>query len=265
MQNHPDLPLVSIITVTYNDAANLQKTITNIAKQDYPNLEYIVIDGGSKDESIQIIKEHDAKITKWVSEADKGIFEAMNKGVALANGEFINFMNAGDWFLSNNIISEVFKKAESLEADLVYGNHEVHYLNFVKKKKALKHEELWKHMIFSHQSLFTRKELLTERPFNLKFKFAADFHFIYNSYRLGYSFYNTDLNIAGYLAGGHSETGVISAYKENRKIVLKHDKRFKVKWFHQKLIAKQTGLELFKKLVPEKLYMKLMQLKNASN
>lgn len=262
MNQNSGLPLVSIITVVYNDAVNLKKTIINISKQTYPNLEFIIVDGKSDDGSVEVIKEHETFITKWISEKDNGIFDAMNKGVQLAKGKFINFMNAGDWFLTDAIIFEVFSKKENLQADLIYGNHEVHYPDFIKKKKALNPEELWKHMIFSHQSLFTKKQCLIERPFNLKYKYAADFHFIHNSYRLGYKFLNTNLNIAGYLSGGHTETGVISAYKENRKIVLEHDKRFKVKIFHFKIITKQIVLEVFRKLIPQKMYLSLMQWKN---
>jgi len=258
------LPWVSVITVNFNDAQNLKKTIANVKQQDYPHLEYIVIDGGSTDASKEIIIENEVDISKWVSEKDQGIFDAMNKGVSLAKGEYVLFMNAGDRFLSPKVISEVFSLKESTEADLVYGHHEVYYPKFIKKKKALPVNYLWKHMIFSHQALFTRKTLLQKHPFDLSYQIAADFHFIFNCYRSRKKFFNAPFFIAGYLAGGKSELQVIKAYRENKSIVFQHHPKLSIKLFHYWLIAKQYLLVLLRKLLPKKAYLTLMQWKNKA-
>ncbi|MEM1135222.1 MAG: glycosyltransferase family 2 protein [Bacteroidota bacterium] len=262
MSDAMHIPLVTVITIAYNDAANLKKTIENVKQQNYPKLEYIVIDGGSTDGSQEVIQSNAEFIDQWVSEKDKGIFDAMNKGVLLAKGEYINFMNAGDWFLDRGIITKIFNEKENLEADLIYGDHEVHYPTFVKKKTALSLSQLWKHMVFSHQTLFTKKEILLRYPFDLRFKIAADFHFVYNCHRLGYKFKYTALNIAAYLAGGQSETKIITAYKENQAIVLAHNRRWTTQLFHKKLIAKQKILVLLRSLIAESFFLKLMKWKN---
>lgn len=256
------LPWVTIITVNYNDAQNLQKTIANVKQQDYARLEYIVIDGGSTDTSKEIIIENEEYITHWVSEKDQGTFDAMNKGVMLAKGEYVIFMNAGDWFLSPEVISKVFSLKESTKADLVYGHHEVHYPKFIKKKTALPLYYLWKHMIFSHQALFTRKTLLQKHPFDTSFQIAADYDFIFNCYQSGKKFFNSNIFVAGYLAGGQSELQIIKAYRENKHIVFQHHPKIPIKIFHYWLIAKQYPLVLLRKLLPEKLYLYLMELKN---
>ena len=104
------LPTVSIVTVTYNANALVENTLDNIRKQDYPNKEIIVIDGNSTDGTTDIIKSCAARgsVTKWISENDNGIYDAMNKGVNMATGEWIIFMNAGDYFASDNVLSQIF-------------------------------------------------------------------------------------------------------------------------------------------------------------
>ena len=95
--------LISVITVCYNAENNLERTILSVLNQTYSNIEYIIIDGGSTDGTIDLIKKYADKITYWQSETDKGIYDAMNKGIQKATGEWINFMNAGDLFSSTTI------------------------------------------------------------------------------------------------------------------------------------------------------------------
>jgi glycosyltransferase involved in cell wall biosynthesis len=112
---------VTVVTVNYNMADGLAKTISNVTGQTWPNLEYVVIDGGSTDNSVEIIRRHVGRIAHWVSERDRGIYDAMNKGVAAATGDWIIFMNAGDVFHDASVISDVF--AQNLDdADIVYGD-----------------------------------------------------------------------------------------------------------------------------------------------
>ena len=93
-----NIPLISIITVSYNAVKTIEDTILSVINQTYPNIEYIIIDGGSTDGTLDIIKKYQDKITYWVSEPDKGIYDAMNKGIAKANGELIGIINADDWY-----------------------------------------------------------------------------------------------------------------------------------------------------------------------
>lgn len=115
--------VLSIITINYNNAAGLQKTIDSVVKQSIKNFEYIVIDGGSADASIEIIKNAAGKIDYWVSEPDRGIYHAMNKGVAKANGKYILFVNSGDMLIEDTILKEIISCLSGEE--IIYGDYEV--------------------------------------------------------------------------------------------------------------------------------------------
>ena len=112
---------ITVVTVAFNAREALETTIRSVAGQDYPNLEYIVIDGGSADGSLEVIERHAADITRWVSEPDRGIYDAMNKGVAMATGDYCIFMNAGDTFVAPDTVNTVVAGMERGD-DVVYGD-----------------------------------------------------------------------------------------------------------------------------------------------
>lgn len=147
-------PLISIITVVYNGEKYLEETIQSVINQTYENVEYIIIDGGSTDGTLEIIKKYEDKIDYWVSEKDGGIYDAMNKGIDVATGEWLNFMNAGDSFYSNQTLMEVFNNKNYELYNILYGDVETNYGNFKIIHKAGKLENLYKSMQFSHQSTF---------------------------------------------------------------------------------------------------------------
>lgn len=109
----------SIITVNYNNKEGLRKTIESVIHQTYRDFEYIVIDGGSTDGSAEVLKEYDKDIDYWVSEPDKGIYNAMNKGIAQAHGDYLNFMNSGDCFYDKNVLENLSRKG--LSSDIIVG------------------------------------------------------------------------------------------------------------------------------------------------
>jgi len=125
-KNSSDEIKVTIITVTYNAERFIERTIQSIIGQDYPNIEYIVIDGGSDDDTINIIKKHEEYIAYWISEPDGGIYDAMNKGIEVATGEWINFMNAGDTFSHASVLSHI-KGYFQKELSFFYGG--VNFIN----------------------------------------------------------------------------------------------------------------------------------------
>ena len=106
-------PMISIITVVFNGEKYLEQTIKSIINQTYKNFEYIIIDGGSTDGTLEIIKKYEDKISYWISEKDKGISDAFNKGVMAAKGDYINFQGDGDGFLSSETLEEIFKDTKS--------------------------------------------------------------------------------------------------------------------------------------------------------
>ena len=113
---------ISIITVCYNSAATLEKTILSVANQTYSNIEYIIVDGNSKDETVDIIKKQEDKITKWISEPDKGLYDAMNKGISMATGDIIGILNSDDTFFSNEILADIAKFHLNNSIDASVGN-----------------------------------------------------------------------------------------------------------------------------------------------
>lgn len=151
----------SIITINYNNKEGLRKTIESVVGQSFRDFEYIIIDGGSTDGSIEVIKEYAGKVDYWVSEPDKGIYHAMNKGVLQAHGEYLNFMNSGDEFYNNGVLQEV---APSLDSDIVVGKivHGTEVWGFHKEDITLM--DLIRGTVL-HQASFFRKELFDENRY----------------------------------------------------------------------------------------------------
>jgi glycosyltransferase involved in cell wall biosynthesis len=166
-------PLLSVITVVYNGAATLEKTILSVAGQTFKDMEYIIIDGGSKDATIDIIQKHAAHVTKWISEPDKGVYDAMNKGVRMAEGEWIYFLGGDDLFHDSQVVSRVFAEASPADADLVYGD----VLSPSYKGRYDGEFDFAKLLVrnISHQAIFYRRTLFaTFGEYNLRYKGYAD-------------------------------------------------------------------------------------------
>lgn len=167
---------LSIITINYNNVQGLEETINSVINQAYTDYEYIIIDGGSNDKSVDIIKKYIDKIDFWVSEPDKGIYNAMNKGISHAHGEYCIFMNSGDCFYSQDSIRSIFKK--DYQQDIITGDT-------VEKKSNKRWFNMPKEMSFlhlfrdniSHQSSFIKTSFLKEMPYNEKLKIVADWEF----------------------------------------------------------------------------------------
>lgn len=168
-------PLISIITVVYNCVNTLEETIISVINQDFDNFEYIIIDGGSTDGTIEVIKKYEERINLWVSEPDKGIYDAMNKGVKLANGEFIQFLNASDVFVNSNTLYSVSKHLKMKATISLFG-----YL--IDNKKYQSNLSFWSLLrgMPCHQAMFYKREYLSKFPLNIKFKYSADYHNLIN-------------------------------------------------------------------------------------
>ena len=117
-------PKLTVITIVYNNVRAIERTVLSVLNQTYPNIEYLVIDGASVDGTLEILKKHEGRISKLISETDKGIYDAMNKGLALSSGDYILFMNSGDEIYDSDTIEKVF--ASALDADIYYGETEMY-------------------------------------------------------------------------------------------------------------------------------------------
>jgi glycosyltransferase involved in cell wall biosynthesis len=172
---HVELKKISVITINFNNKLGLEKTIQSVISQPLfkEHIEYIIIDGGSNDCSVETIKEFEGSIHFWVSEKDGGIFYAMNKGLQKATGEYVIFMNSGDVFC-NNLIDKRF--IDSLNTQLVYGNY---YLESELPKNLCKQTETidFAYLLgktICHQALFMQRDLCVKYPFEYQFNIIGD-------------------------------------------------------------------------------------------
>ena len=222
----PYQPLITIITVTFNAANDLEKTIKSVIEQSYNNLEYIIIDGKSTDGSRNVIRKYEDRVDFWISEADEGVYFAMNKGIELANGDWVNFMNAGDCFSSSETLSYIAQMtAYHPSAVILYGDHEVRKKRGHEVVTAGPTRDLWKGSQFSHQSAFIKSSYHKANPYNTCRHISADFEFFYLAHKDSINIIYVPTVLSSVLAYGISDTNRIDAIIEWWSIIDKSDKR----------------------------------------
>lgn len=204
----------SIITINYNHKVGLQRTIESVISQKYTDFEYIIIDGGSSDGSIDIIKQYAFGITYWVSEKDNGVYHAMNKGVAKAKGDYLIFMNSGDCFHSPEALNAV----ELYQEDIVCG--QVSTFPSGHHKPTISLVDLMR-ISLPHQAMFIKRELLIKHPYDEKYKILSDWKFCLETIVIdNCSFRTIEIVIADYESGGISSNSNGLLPKE-RELILK--------------------------------------------
>ncbi len=233
-------PVISIVTVVFNDRQHIEDIIVNVRAQTYPNIDYLIIDGGSTDGTLDVIKKHDDGIDYWLSEPDKGIYDAMNKGVSAAAGVWVNFMNSGDSFYLPTTIADIVRAMPS-SADLVYGHTYYRETDKMTLIETYNLDQLWMSMIFSHQSLFVKTALLREHPFDTGFRISSDFDFIYHCYVNKRIFFDTKQIIAVHAVDGVSEQNIISRMVERWRIVNRYTPSFRANLFYFKLLFRKCA------------------------
>ena len=224
---------ISIVTVTWNSAATLRDTIESVLKQDYKDLEYIIADGLSKDETVNIIKEYEPKFNgrmKWFSEKDKGMYDAMNKGIKLATGDYLCFLNAGDGLHEDDtLLRIVHSLTGTILPDVIYGETDIvdDEGHFLYKRRLSAPETLhWKSfkkgMLVCHQAFFARRELALEEPYDLQYRFSADFDWCIRIMKKAKVLHNTHLTLIDYLNEGMTTRNHKASLKERFHIMAKH-------------------------------------------
>ena len=236
--------LISIITIVRNDPDGLERTIQSVVGQSYKTYEYIVVDGASTDSTAQVIERHKRHISKLISGPDRGIYDAMNKGVNVANGEYVIFMNAGDSFNSDNVL-EAFIGPLNDDVDIFYGD-----AYFEPKEEGSRpllwkaqtnQGEFWKKMPFSHQSAFVKRTLLMKYPFSLSNKIVSDFEFFIRAQKDGATFRYVDVPVVLIERGGLSHQSILRRTWERYRVVNKHYHSMRKSVFYIKLL---TGILL---------------------
>jgi glycosyltransferase involved in cell wall biosynthesis len=199
---------LSVITVNLNNKAGLKNTIKSVIAQKYTDYEYIIIDGGSTDGSVDVIREYAGKIRYWVSEPDKGIYNAMNKGILQARGEYLQFLNSGDWLFDKNTYCSVFDQA--VKTDIFYGNVNIVYSKSKVKKLALPQEAelsmlFFLNNTFNHQAAFISRNLFINSMYDENYKIFSDWKFFIQKIILeNCSIKYLDQTIVNYDANGFS-------------------------------------------------------------
>lgn len=213
-------PRLSVVTVSYNTYNCIEKTIQSVINQTYLNVEYLIIDGGSTDGTQQIIERYRDWIAYYVSERDKGLYDGMNKGIAAATGDYLLFMNADDVFASDDVLTEIARFImENPDADVVYGNSAqvLEYGTYEIKPQVayINHK-----MAISHQATFVKLSLLREHPFDLRYRYAADFEQLSSLYLAGYAFKYIDCLVARVeMTGGTTYNHYIDSVNELYDII----------------------------------------------
>lgn len=219
-------PKITVVTVCYNAVHDIEKTLLSVINQTYENVEYIVIDGGSSDGSVNVLKKYENHITFWNSEKDKGVYDAMNKGIHLASGEWINFMNAGDVFSNSDVLKNISRHLEK-KYDVIYGDYRINKRGntfVVKSDKLAISDKSSPAMGFNHQASFVRSEVAKRYPFNLRYKLAADFDMMKTIYKTGGKFLATGIVVVDYDLGGLSNKNIFLHRYECLQIISPNNK-----------------------------------------
>ncbi|WP_455666787.1 glycosyltransferase family 2 protein [Phocaeicola sp.] len=174
-------PLISVVTVVYNAVATIEQTILSVVNQTYPYIEYIIIDGGSTDGTVDIIRKYVDRIAYWVSEPDNGIYDAMNKGGLKATGDFIQFLNAGDWLENKYVIEQIFKDWFK-RADVIYGDMIIRRSGGVYYAKAQDLSHFENDFPLFHPSTLIAKPVFINHLFDVSYKISADFKLLRDVY-----------------------------------------------------------------------------------
>ena len=208
MTTDKEFPLISVITVVFNNVKDIERTIKSVVNQTYSKIEYIVIDGGSTDGTLEIINRYKVQIAHLVSEPDNGIYDAMNKALDISTGDYVVFINSGDEIYDVNTIQNVFSKEK--DADIYYGETEMFdsTWNSLGQRRHSVPQSLSLNsfrfgMSVSHQAIYIRRAIASH--YNLSYKLSADIDWILDALIKAKKVVNTKMYVAKYLVGGMSK------------------------------------------------------------
>ncbi len=215
---------VTVVTAVLNDAGHIEQTILSVISQTNIEIEYIIVDGGSKDGTLELIGKYKDKISLLISEPDRGVYDAMNKGIKYSTGDFVYFLNSGDVLLNPSILSKI--KLEELKEKnaIIYGNVIVAYGNIeaLEKPRPFFNSKMkFKGIGICHQSMFFPGELIRNEKYDLSYNIAADYDLAYRLWRKGTVFLFKDITIAKYDWGKGISSNpykLLDVYRENARV-----------------------------------------------
>lgn len=211
-------PTISVVTVTRNALPLLRRTFASVSEQTCQDMEYIIVDGASTDGSTDFIA-GERCVSRWVSERDGGIYDAMNKGARMASGRWIIFMNAGDTFAGPDVAAQLAQAvAANPEADVIYGDTVREGIVRPADDRCRGHG-----LAFCHQSVICRRELLTAKPFDTAHKYSADFKFFKQLHREGRKFVHVPFAVACFDTSGISSRKRSEGLADNMRVIAQVD------------------------------------------
>ena len=208
--------MLSIITVCLNSAKTIEQTIKSVLNQSNKNYEHIIIDGGSLDGTIDIIKKYESDLSYWCSEPDNGIYDAMNKGIAEATGTIVSFLNSDDWYRKNTV-ELVLRSFEKLNNEIIYGDiFNVEEDNsIISYEKAGDIKDIYHGMVICHQAIFAKTNIFKKiAEFDISYRIAADYDWLLRAYNKGISIGYINEAMAYYRKGGFSRRQIILTFEE---------------------------------------------------
>ena len=206
---------VTVVTVVFNAVTLIEATIRSVLSQDYDNIEYIVVDGGSSDGTKEVIDKYVDEIDFFICEPDDGIYDAMNKGISLGSGNFFNFMNAGDVFLDQSVVTTFVESSSGVNAGFFYGDTSIGYKT-LRHKPNIGVDDMAYGMPVCHQSVFFRKS--SELRYEKKYRICADQELLIRYCRAFGSGYKMNQTICRYLLGGVSSQNLLKITMEKIEI-----------------------------------------------
>ena len=228
MRSHRPTPKFSVVTVTYNAQSTVEDTIQSVITQTYHAVEYILIDGASTDGTLSIVNRYRSKIAHVVSEPDRGLYDAMNKGIALATGDYLCFLNAGDCFHEDDTLQHIVHSLEGDRLpDVIYGRTAIvdAQRHFVRMRRLAPPEHLtWKSfrqgMVVCHQAFFAKHTLV--QPYDLQYRYSSDFDWCIRVLKKAHTTHYVRETLIDYLEEGLTTRHHKASLKERFRIMARH-------------------------------------------
>ncbi|HHV84457.1 MAG TPA: glycosyltransferase [Petrimonas sp.] len=219
---------LSVITVTYNAEKTLERTLKSVSGQTYPYVEHIVVDGKSEDHTVSLIQKYGNSALKWVSEPDKGLYDAMNKAVTMTTGDYLCFLNAGDTFYTDDTVERMMNSFEAASPpDIIYGETAIVddsgkflFMRRLSVPETLSWKSFKQGMVVCHQAFIVKKTIF--EPYSLDYRFSADVDWCIRMMKKSRRIHNTYLTLINYLNEGVTTANRKASLKERYRIMVKH-------------------------------------------
>jgi len=239
----PSEPLLSIITVVFNGAVHIERAFESVLIQDYANIEYIVVDGGSSDGTVEIIKGHENIIDFWISEPDNGIYDAMNKGVVISKGDLIGFLNSDDYYEPGSIKEVITAYLEAGCRGIYFGNSFVIQEDLGIRYLSVGKPSLWRGLGFKHQAMFVHRYVHQQHGlYNAAYRIAADYDFVMNAASKGVRLVHINKYLVNYSNTGVSGINRTETLSEIRMISRGYYGRFSLPYLGFMLVFMRSCL-----------------------